>query len=559
MKADEYYERLLYEYQRWYSNPKPVVDAVIKKLMEERGLTWEEAVVALYRKVCEVGASAEAEGRRRATAFTIAEEKLGLGAALRLAIGSFYSNPQLALPALLGEAAPSLTTLALAVIALWALWRIQEENATALLIRALREDIGLILQPPLLGIVIYAVIAAVLVALVLGGLGRATEAAFIYKASERALRSGHVDFGDVWSEAIAALPRTLLTALLEDLLALGLPLAVLLLVISGGLQLFRGNVEALLAAVVIALPLIALYVLVAKVALVFALPSTVIGGRSPLRAIAESLKLFGTRTAETFGYVLLRGGVELVIGILVALLAECHLLLGEFAALLLLIVRPIFSVALTALYMPVAVTSVRSKREKSLVRRALAALARGLSELRALGKEPRWVLLSLLVFLCGTYGGYVFAQGELGVAIWELATKDGEPIIEKYAPLSIFADIFFHNWRIAAFTSVSGVYTVLAPATIALFNGFVLGFVCAMINPVEVLAGIVPHGVIELPSFLLAVAAGIRLFFRLLRSKRPAAELYRAAYVAVGLAPFFLLAAFVEVFITPRLLELVAP
>ncbi len=78
-------------------------------------------------------------------------------------------------------------------------------------------------------------------------------------------------------------------------------------------------------------------------------------------------------------------------------------------------------------------------------------------------------------------------------------------------------------------------------------------------------AAILPHGIIEIPSFLLAGSAGMRLGYAALKTKfRPGPEsdaylsktMRLAVYVVVGLAPLFFIAGLIEADVTPFIMRM---
>lgn len=80
-----------------------------------------------------------------------------------------------------------------------------------------------------------------------------------------------------------------------------------------------------------------------------------------------------------------------------------------------------------------------------------------------------------------------------------------------------------------------------------------------------VLAALLPHGIIELPSFVIAASAGIKLghkFYIHLKSKDEASTLEfqhvtkQTVYIVIGLSILFLVAGIIEATITPEVMKL---
>jgi len=127
-------------------------------------------------------------------------------------------------------------------------------------------------------------------------------------------------------------------------------------------------------------------------------------------------------------------------------------------------------------------------------------------------------------------------------------------------------DIFLNNWLVSIATGLAGLgFGVPSFATI-MFNGFLLGIVLQL-SPTTTMfnAAILPHGIIEIPSFILAGSTGIKLGYAALKAKfSPSDENYsylskvlrQAVYVLVGLAPLFFIAGLIEADLTPTIMRM---
>jgi len=110
-------------------------------------------------------------------------------------------------------------------------------------------------------------------------------------------------------------------------------------------------------------------------------------------------------------------------------------------------------------------------------------------------------------------------------------------------------------------TALSGLALMIPTLVTMLFNGFILGVVGSLVPSMKMfLAAILPHGIVELPSFILAGSVGSNLAFKFMKAlmrggSSTDAEVHRAVrqaiYIIVGLAPFFILAGIIEAFVTP--------
>jgi uncharacterized membrane protein SpoIIM required for sporulation len=199
----------------------------------------------------------------------------------------------------------------------------------------------------------------------------------------------------------------------------------------------------------------------------------------------------------------------------------------------------------------------------------------GLGALRKFIFSPENVvyhILSLGAFLIGVFAGSYVATHGLAFAIFTLGYKSGQinPTILNTVPLSEGFDIFFHNWQVSLASALSGLWLV-APSLVTLgFNGVILGVVYYLTpNTTMFAAAIFPHGIIELPAFILAGSAGVRLgvaFLGTLSKKYDQGSLTVAEdrfrqvaretiFILLGLVVLFLIAGFIEGNITPAIMR----
>lgn len=64
MSVEECYERLVLYFQRWYSNAVAVVERRVREVMEGEGVSREEALFLLCRRLLGFSAGAESKLRR---------------------------------------------------------------------------------------------------------------------------------------------------------------------------------------------------------------------------------------------------------------------------------------------------------------------------------------------------------------------------------------------------------------------------------------------------------------------------------------------------------------
>ncbi|SDR34263.1 stage II sporulation protein M [Natronobacterium texcoconense] len=131
--------------------------------------------------------------------------------------------------------------------------------------------------------------------------------------------------------------------------------------------------------------------------------------------------------------------------------------------------------------------------------------------------------------------------------------------LEGHIPPAAALEFFGNNWMVAIMTAFSGLALVVPAIISLLFNGVFMGVLSRFeVEPMELLAFVIPHGIFEIPAILIASALGISLgvtFWRAARGKISrvafADELERAFWVLVGVGILLAIAAFVEGFVSP--------
>ncbi|CAD5244031.1 stage II sporulation protein M [Thermococcus camini] len=169
----------------------------------------------------------------------------------------------------------------------------------------------------------------------------------------------------------------------------------------------------------------------------------------------------------------------------------------------------------------------------------------------------------LLVFILSALGGYW-----AGAASPDTALEAVRRIIEQIGPISDssfhnFVKIFTNNSMVALLTFISGLFFGLGPWLIMAFNGFVVGLVVLAVHRMggmpmgQILLGLVPHGVVEIPAIALAGVAGIVWYREIISGEGEGGERFRRGAVKglklFALSVLFLfVAALIEAYVTPR-------
>jgi len=177
-----------------------------------------------------------------------------------------------------------------------------------------------------------------------------------------------------------------------------------------------------------------------------------------------------------------------------------------------------------------------------------------------------WILAAILLFGIGLILGLVTPTG-----IANLISKDIDTALKEISgmvvPFSIltFVFIFVKNASALLISFALSPIFCLVPILTLTINGWVIALVSASVIQEKsvsyLLAGLLPHGIIELPAFIIGEAAalsfGAMLMLAPFRKKGERLSLPRLKqnlmYLAIALG-LLLPAAIIETFVTPLLL-----
>ena len=179
---------------------------------------------------------------------------------------------------------------------------------------------------------------------------------------------------------------------------------------------------------------------------------------------------------------------------------------------------------------------------------------------------------SLAAFVIGIYLGYNVSVSGVGSSLLSLGAQPGHgnPDFREFSAATpvLGLAIFLNNWFVSFATALSGLGFAAPSFLTILFTGFTLGVIVGpQLSPSLAMfsALILPHGIIEIPSFVLSGSVGIRLGYAAWKAKfRRGLEndaylsrtLRLAVYVVVGLAPLFFIAGLIEADITPIIMRM---
>jgi len=179
------------------------------------------------------------------------------------------------------------------------------------------------------------------------------------------------------------------------------------------------------------------------------------------------------------------------------------------------------------------------------------------------------IIVTFLLFFATVTVGWVgtMQNPDIGENLMKLFEKEVADQIQGKESPDIFVRLFFNNLEACILLFLGGASFGILTIFIMSLNGIVIGAIMEIVNKdhsdVFVAAAILPHGIFEIPAFILSGAMGILLAQSLI------AEWYNGVDTAEEakkfgriflffVIPLLAIAAFVEAFITPVIIHLVA-
>ncbi|SDR31700.1 stage II sporulation protein M [Natronobacterium texcoconense] len=185
-------------------------------------------------------------------------------------------------------------------------------------------------------------------------------------------------------------------------------------------------------------------------------------------------------------------------------------------------------------------------------------------------RRPVWFSIGLFAF--GMLVGIALMLA--GVDLTQLfieAIEQQYPELAEDDEIGTTASFYLENNSLAFLVTIAGAVSVgLLTAFAMIVNGIIVGNISAVLGSTAgvdyVVAGLAPHGVFELPALFIAAGVGFRLLYRFgERLFGTRAEFLTKPYVyrTIAFVVFgwllLALAAFVEAYVTPELLEMLFP
>jgi len=172
------------------------------------------------------------------------------------------------------------------------------------------------------------------------------------------------------------------------------------------------------------------------------------------------------------------------------------------------------------------------------------------------------------VFFISLIFGYFLSYSDPEYIIPILENFENLADFENATSFELFITIFWNNASIASLLVLLGFFAGIISLILIFINGAAIGaafeYVLRDEHIIFFLIGVVPHGILEIPSILLAGAVGFRLgirtlllFFRKVSFSDLKKDFLNSLWILfLFIIPMLLVAAFIEVYITKSLLEL---
>lgn len=305
---------------------------------------------------------------------------------------------------------------------------------------------------------------------------------------------------------------------------------------------------------------------IAYVLLLFVPESIAVDGVGLIGALRRNVDFLTDHPLRAGAYALADLGSRLFLGIVAFLLGIVGM--DQLAALALLIgLAPLLGLFKVGLYLdaepPFADGDPYSLAE---FREGLVGGAR-----RAASELGRFVVyrvhlvgIAIMLFVVGGIAGWLAADS-VGVTFPD---REHDALFGAFGtiPVDNFFQIAANNWIVAMAHSFAGLGLGIPTVTNLLFNGGIVGLLVGFRDtPLVVFAALLaPHGIIEVPALSVSGAVGLALGWAALKyavgddgDEQLAAAIRRAFYVLVALLPAFVLASFVETFLTPQVAKVV--
>ena len=184
-----------------------------------------------------------------------------------------------------------------------------------------------------------------------------------------------------------------------------------------------------------------------------------------------------------------------------------------------------------------------------------------------IGQYIYWtIMLGAAGFLCGIV--FPVLAPNMSQELFSSLASFAKGVLDRPA-WQVFLFVFFNN-TVKTFGAVLfGVLAGVIPVLFIFGNGVLIGMVTVMVGlqngMTYVLAGLLPHAIFEIPGVVIAAAVGMLLGVRLIQRIRGTLDrslvyelVQGGRFFVVFVVPLLLVAAIIEVYVTPFLLNAVS-
>ena len=149
------------------------------------------------------------------------------------------------------------------------------------------------------------------------------------------------------------------------------------------------------------------------------------------------------------------------------------------------------------------------------------------ASLYALAARMKWYIgIAFALFLSGVLAGALEGVRVHALIAPLVGQLRHEALLLRHAPIwRVALDLFVNNVKVSLLMIFGGLLFGVAPVLVVIGNGVLVGYVIDLatsrthLSPLVVTVfGILPHGLFEIPAYLLATAFGMRLGVLVMRS-----------------------------------------
>jgi stage II sporulation protein M len=184
-------------------------------------------------------------------------------------------------------------------------------------------------------------------------------------------------------------------------------------------------------------------------------------------------------------------------------------------------------------------------------------------------RNRSYIGFTVVLFITGLLLGLSFSEALDNILQSQIEHIKNLAAKAEGNPAKLASVIFVNNLKVSMLLIVTGIALSVFPIVMIMGNGMAIGYLFASFGDMGqvpiwaiIVFGIVPHGIFEIPAFILAGAMGIKLGYMWLRplagESRWSSFLY-AGKESLRVLPFILvwlvIAASIEGFVTPELLR----